>query len=405
LEAELMKPWIWIALVTLSLGLTIFGLMRPAAQQGTTVNVVRVERGEFGREVRATGVVEARLYNLTFPRPGRVTQVRVREGQTVQAGQVLAVQETAAEVSQLRSAQETLRALQARVSAQEAEFRSNQTRLQNQLAEARRNLELAQRLLEIGSASQNEVSQHRRQIADLEAQLASLSQTRASTRRDLEAQITARQTEIASLNRTIANAELRTPVAGTVASVGYLEGVESGAGAIRVIEAGSLRVQARLAEADIPLVRLDQPVMVELDAAPNQPLQARVNRLGAQAEVAVAGGSAVLPVFIAFQDAQAEAIARPGLTATVRITTLRLAEAIKVPLEALVEEQGRHSVWVVDETSRTVRKEPVTLKARSLTHAAVEGLAENSLLVSLPPENLQNGSLVSYLLPPTGERP
>lgn len=407
-----MRRWIWIVLVALSLGLTIFGLMRPRGEQGLSVNVVRAEQGEFVREVRATGTVEARLYTLTFPRPGRVAEVQVKEGQAVQAGQVLAVLETVGEQSQLRAAREALRALQTRISAQEADFRSNSTRLQNQLTEARRNLGLAQRLLAIGSASQNEVNQLARQVADLQAQLASLNQTRTSTQRDLQAQIEARQTEIATLERTIAQASLRTPVAGTISNVGYLVGVEttapSGSGtslstpSIRLVEAGSLRVQARLSEADIPGVRPGQPVRVELDSAPNQPLQGKVDRLGVQAEVAGTGGSAVLPVFVRFLDAQAEATARPGLTATARITTLRLQNVVKIPLETLVEEEGRSFVWVVDETTRTAKKQPVTLQARNLTQAAVEGVADKSILVSLPPEALKEGGKVSYRLPQTG---
>ncbi|WP_299428268.1 efflux RND transporter periplasmic adaptor subunit [uncultured Meiothermus sp.] len=399
-----MRRWIWIVLVALSLGLTIFGLMRPRGEQGLSVNVVRAERGEFVREARATGVVEARLYALTFPRPGRVAEVRVQEGQTVQAGQLLAVLETPNEELQLRAARETLSALRVRASAQDGEFRTNQTRLQNQLGEARRNLSLTQRLLQVGSASQNEVSQLIRQVADLESQLASLSQTRASTQRDLQAQIEARQTEIAGLERTIAQSSLRAPVAGSISSVGFLVGVETTAtgAAIRLMEAGSLRVQVRLLEADIPGVRPGQPVTLELDAAPNQPLQGKVDRLGVQAEVAGAGGSALLPVFIRFLDARAEAVARPSLTITARITTLRLPNALKVPLETLVEEPGRQSVWVVDETTRTVRKQPVTPKARNLTHAAVEGIADGSLLVSLPPEALEEGGKVSYRLPQTG---
>jgi RND family efflux transporter MFP subunit len=236
------------------------------------------------------------------------------------------------------------------------------------------------------------------------AQLASLEQARASTQRDLEAQLQARQSEMASLQRRIAQATLRAPVAGTVAAVGYLVGVETTAGAasIRLIEAGSLRVQARLAEADVPAVRPGQPVRLELDAAPEQPLQGRVDRLGVQAEVAGSGGSAVLPVFIRFVDKEAEAVARPGLTVTVRITTLRLPKALKIPLEALVEEQGQRFVWVVDPQSRTVRKQPIVLKARNLTQAAVEGLAHDSILVSLPPETLKEGTRVSYRLPDGG---
>jgi len=334
-----------------------------------------------------------------------VAEVRVREGEAVEAGQVLALLDTTDEQAQLRSLQETLAALQVRAQAAEADYRSNRTRLQNQLAEVRRNLRLSQELLQVGGVAQGEVERLLRQESDLMAQLASLEQARASTQRDLEAQLQARQSEMASLQRRIAQATLRAPVAGTVAAVGYLAGVETtaaGTASIRLIEAGSLRVQARLAEADVPAVRPGQPVRLELDAAPEQPLQGKVDRLGVQAEVAGSGGSAVLPVFVRFLDKEAEAVARPGLTVTVRITTLRLPRALKIPLEALVEEQGQRFVWVVDTQSRTVRKQPIVLKARNLTQAAVEGLAHDSILVSLPPETLKEGTRVSYRLPDGG---
>ncbi len=409
-----MKRWFWAALVVLSLGLTLFGLLRPRAEQGLSVNVVRVERGEFIREVRASGTVEARVYTLTFSRPGRVAEVRVKEGQAVQAGQVLAVLETTNEQAQLESLREAIAALQARIRAAEGDFQSNRTRLQNQLAEVRRNLRLSQELLRAGGVAQSELERLQRQVSDLEAQLASLLQNRVSAQRELQAQLQARQNEVAALERTIAQSTLRAPVAGVVSSVGFLVGVETtapgGSGtspsapAIRLVEAGSLRVQARLSEAEIPFVRPGQPVRIELDAAPEQPLQGKVDRLGVQAEVAAGGGSAVLPVFIRFLDPQAEAVARPGLTATANIITLRLPSALKIPLEALVEEQGQRFVWVVDAQSRTVRKQPIVLKARNLTQAAVEGLAEDSLLVSLPPETLKEGSKVSYRLPEAEER-
>ena len=400
-----MKRWFWFTLAVLSLGLTLLGLLRPRNEQGLFVSVVRVESGEFVREVRANGTVEARVYTLTFPRPGRVAEVRVREGEAVEAGQVLALLDTTDEQAQLRSLQETLAALQVRAQAAEADYQSNRTRLQNQLTEVRRNLRLSQELLRVGGVAQGEVERLLRQESDLMAQLASLEQARASTQRDLEAQLQARQSEMASLQRRIAQATLRAPVAGTVAAVGYLAGVETtaaGTASIRLIEAGSLRVQARLAEADVPAVRPGQPVRLELDAAPEQPLQGRVDRLGVQAEVAGSGGSAVLPVFIRFVDKEAEAVARPGLTVTVRIATLRLPKALKIPLEALVEEQGQRFVWVVDPQSRTVRKQPIVLKARNLTQAAVEGLAHDSILVSLPPETLKEGTRVSYRLPDGG---
>ncbi|RIH83457.1 putative efflux system component YknX [Meiothermus luteus] len=391
-----MKRWFWWLLL-LSLGLTAFGLLRPRAEQGLPVNVVRVERGAFVREVRANGVVEARVYPLTFTRPGRVAEVRVREGERVEAGQVLAVLETADEAARLEAAKKTLEALRLRQRAQEAEFQSSRVRLENQLEEAQRSLRALQELLEVGGAARAEVEQAQRRATELRAQLESLSEAHRSAQLELLAQMEARQGEVAALERALAQSALRAPVAGTVASVGYLVGVEAaGGGPIRLVEAGSLRVQARLAEADIPGVRPGQPVRLELDALPGEPLLGRVERMGVQAEVAGSGGSAVLPVFIRFLEPKAEALARPGLSVTARITTLRLQEALLVPLETLVEEGDQHYVWKIDEQTRRVKKVPVALRARNLTRAVVEGIEEGSLLVSLPPETLKEGLKVRY---------
>lgn len=398
-----MRRWIWIVIILLSAGLTVFGLTRPRGEQGLSVNVARAQQGEFVREVRATGSIEARLYTLTFTRPGRVAQVQVKEGQAVRAGQVLAVLETADEREKLRSSREALAALQSRIASANADLRSNLTRLQNQLTEAQRNLALSQRLLGVGSASQNEVNQLSRQVADLQAQIASVNQTSRSTQRDLEAQISARQSEISALERSINQSELKAPVLGKVSSVGYLVGVDSGTSFIRLVEEGSLEVRVRLSEADVAKVKPGQPALIELDSLPGSKFPAKVTRLGVQAEVATQGGSSVLPTYLKFTTPEGPAQVRPGLTATARITTLRIPGAIKIPLEVLVEDAGKTSVWVIDEASKTVKKRAITLKARNLTQAAVEGLEGQALLVSLPPEGLKDGQKVSYV-PPQGEQ-
>ncbi len=393
-----MRTWIWIVLAVLSLGLTAYGLLRPRAEQGLPVNVVRAEDGAFVREARAVGVVEAQVYTLSFARPGRVAEVRVQEGQRVPTGALLALLQTAEEEARLQAARAALGALQARMAAQEAEYQSNRTRLQNQLEQARHSLVLSRQLLAVGGVAANEVVQLERQVADLEAQLASLARGRQSAQQELKAQMAARQSEVASLEQSLAQARLRAPVAGTVASVGFRVGLEA-SGAIRLIEAGSLRVQARLAEAELPWVRPGQPVRIELDAVPEEPLEGQVERLGVQAELAGSGGSAVVPVFVRFLTDRAEALARPGLTATARITTLRLAQAVRIPLEALVEEEDQRFVWQIDPTDRRVRKQPVELLARNLTQAAVKGVEAGALLVSLPPQGLKEGVKVSYRLP------
>jgi multidrug efflux pump subunit AcrA (membrane-fusion protein) len=326
--------------------------------------------------------------------------VRVGEGQAVQAGQVLAVLETADDRERLRSSRETLAALQARIVAQKTDTQSNLTRLQNQLAEAQRNLALSQGLLAVGSASQNEIVQLSRQVSDLQAQIASLKQTGQSAVRDLEAQITARQSEISSLERTIVQSQLKAPVTGVVSTVGYLVGVDTGTSFVRLVEAGSTEVRVRLSESDVAKVKPGQPALIELDSLPGSEFPAKVTRLGVQAEIAAQGGSSILPVFLKFTTPAGAAAVRPGLTATARITTLRMADALKVPLEALVEQSGKTSVWVVDEAKKTAQKQAIMVRARNLTQAAVEGIQAKALLVSLPPETLKDGQKVSFVLGP-----
>jgi HlyD family secretion protein len=388
------KWWVWV-LIAVSVGATAFGLLRPRGEQGTAVNVATASPGDFVREVRATGSIEAKLYNLTFSRPGRVVGIQVKEGQAVVAGQVLAVLDTANEQAQLQTAKKTLQALQSRVGSSQSDLQTNRARLQNQLTEVRKNLELNRSLLAIGSASQNEVNALNRQATDLTNQLATLAQTAQASRQDLGAQIQARTAEIATLERSIAQSSLRTPVSGTVSSVTYLVGVETGVGsAIRVVESGSLRIQARLSEADIAGVQPGQPVRIELDSSAGKFLQGKVERLGVQAEVAGTGGSATLPIFVRFlEDAT---LAKPGLTATLRITTLRLRSAVRIPLEALIEDNG-YFVWVVKDFK--VKKERIAIRARNLTQAAVEGLPAGATIVSLPPETLKDGTKVSYVVP------
>jgi HlyD family secretion protein len=226
------------------------------------------------------------------------------------------------------------------------------------------------------------------------------------SRSDLEAQLAARNSEIRSLERSISQAQLRAPVDGTVAKIDYLTGTESGTSSVRLIEDATLTVRARLSEADAGLVKPGQPARIELDAAQGKILEGKVERLGAQGEVQGQGGSAILPVVLRFISSEARSLARPGLTATARITTLRVAKATMVPLETLIEEDKKFFVWLVESKksedgkteSLSVKRRNVKVLARNLTMAAIQGLETGSQLVSLAPEGLSDGARVR--LPP-----
>lgn len=400
-----MRRWLLPLIVVLSVGLTLFGLFRPRPEAGTLVTVTEVRLGNFTREVSGNAVVEAETYTLNFNRAGRVARVLVREGQAVQAGQVLAELELSREREDLAAAQAQASALQTRLRAAQSDAEITRQNTARQLAQAREQLRLMRRLFAIGAASQTEVENLSRQVAQLEGQLESAAAQARATQRDLQAQLEAQQAQIQALQRTVADAQLRTPVAGTVTDVGLKVGESSqslsGASAstavsgIRIVRSGSLRVRARLPEAQALEVKPGMSARVELDALPGQRLVAQVERLSSVAEVQGQGGSAVLPVFLRFTDPAAQVV-KPGFTGTARVTVLSLPQATLIPLETLVEENGQSFVWVVDKNTHTAQKTPVRVRSRSLTQAAVEGVSPGAWVVSLPPQTLRNGAKVRY---------
>jgi multidrug resistance efflux pump len=390
---------LWIPAVILVLGGIIWAVARPQPDPGVPVSVVKATQGQFVREVRATGSVDARVYTLSFPRPGRVARVLVKEGQSVKVGAVLAELETTDELVRLASARESLNATITQLRAQGSESLASRARVQSQLESARKKLDLTRRLAAVGAASRNELDEAQRAVRDLESQLTVQASQSTTNQSGLKATRSAREAEIKQLERTIGQSRLRAPVDGTVSKVDFLSGVETSTSTVRLVQDASLEFRARLAEADIRGLTVGQPAVVTLDAAPNQPLQAKVARLSVQAEVAAQGGNAVLPVVLRFIDPQARRLARPGLTASVRIITLRLQDAVMVPLETILEERGKASVWVVNESTQTVKKTNVTIRARNLTQAAVSGVSAGAILVSLPPETLIDGAKVQYALP------
>ena len=102
-----LRKYFWIPLVLILLGVAgflTFGRSREAP--AVEVTAAKAVSGEFVRESKATGNIEARVYALNFPRPGRVARVSVQEGAAVRSGALLAELDTADDSSKLVSARE-----------------------------------------------------------------------------------------------------------------------------------------------------------------------------------------------------------------------------------------------------------------------------------------------------------
>ena len=119
-----------VVLIAAAVGLTLWLTAGSSSPTGLTVTTTTVSAttGTIQQTVASSGTLEpASQANLEFRRPGTVTAVNVKAGQTVTAGEVLATVDTTALSDDVNAAQAQLTAAQDRLSSDESSSASTST--------------------------------------------------------------------------------------------------------------------------------------------------------------------------------------------------------------------------------------------------------------------------------------
>ncbi len=118
-----------------------------------TVQLATIQKGDLSLSVTATGTIMAnQTANLTFDTSGTITNIMVKEGDTVTAGQVLATVDDTAQQASLKQAQDNL------ASAQAALDKVLEPVSQDDITEAQNSVKVAQASYSSSAASVNPAS-------------------------------------------------------------------------------------------------------------------------------------------------------------------------------------------------------------------------------------------------------
>lgn len=300
---------------------------------------------QFVGEVRATQRAE-----LAFPVSGRVASVAVEVGDTVRAGQVLAVLD--------------LQPIQAQRSAALADL----ARAEAQWSEARQRLERVQSAQASDAVAAGELG-----AVQAEVRVAEAAARAATAQRDLA-------------DWSLQHATLRAPVAGVVASRSLEPGQAAGPGAPVLALDGSGRELSVLVPGRMA-IKAGQPVQLRSDGADSV---SRVLRVASRLE---AGG--VRRVFLTLPEG-----ASVGSTWSVGLSAPRpgaAAAVAQIPLRAVLPEAapGKGRVLRLAADGRTVQAVPVTLGAlHGDSVEIVSGLAVGERVVVAGAAAIQPGTVV-----------
>lgn len=355
---------LFLALVA-AIGAAAWWLTRPPVVQ---VRLVEVGRGIVEATLTNTraGEIEAcQRTRLSTIIGGRIDFLGVKEGDRVEAGQVL-----------LRLWNEDQ---EARITVNRAQLETARRRVEeacgladNAEREAARQQELFQR----GFVSASRAEQA---VTDARTRRAACETARADTR-TAEAQIAASATD---RSRTV----LIAPFAGTVARITGELGEYSTPSppgvptppAIDLIDDSCLYVKAPMDEIDAPRIRPGQPVRVSLDALPGKRFDARVRRVAPYIS-AVERQARTVDVDVDFLDQDDARGLLVGYSADVEIILDAREDTLRIPTSTLLEGSR---VLLFRESDRILEERTVVTGVSNWEYTEIlEGLAEGDRIVS-----------------------
>lgn len=324
-------------------------------------------------QLTSTGYVVAGIESKVASKLlGRVAEVRVREGDTVAAGDVLVLLDDAAERMALAAAK--ARALAARARVQSAHASREETR---------RRFERERSLAEKGAAMQSVVE-------DLESQLAVLEQASRSA----AAEAAALDAEVRQLELNLAFLTITAPIDGVVTTKPVALGelvTPGGPPVVELADFGSLLVETDVPEARLALVQKGGPTEIVLDAYPT------VRRRGRVAEISprVNRAKATVIVKVAFADPVEGVL--PEMSARVSFLAGELdAGAMNeppklfVPGSAIAERGGEKVVFRIDDG--TARLERITLgPAMAGGFELLNGPGDGTKVIANPATGINDG--------------
>jgi HlyD family secretion protein len=380
-----LRLWLWRSLgIVLIL---VFFTTRYLLRDRLSVREVQVGHEVLRNTISTNGRVEPEVdYQFYSPISTTVKAIYAQPGDKVPAGKLLMVLDDLDARAREATAQAGVKSAQAALNA----ATHNGTQEQRQMAaadiararlerdQAQRDLDALVKLNSTGAASASEVSAARQRLQTAETSLQASEQSaksRYSPDEIARAQATLADAEanLAAAQHVVAGTLIHAPVAGTVYSMEVVrtEFVEQGKLLLEMADLAHERVRAYFDEPDIGRLEAGQKIVIKWDAKPGQEWRGHIER--PPITVVTYGTRHVGEVLVAIDDPDSGLL--PDTNVNVTVTTSSQPNALTIPREALLSQNGQPYVFKVVDNSLV--RTPVTTGIVNLTKVAiVSGLKE-----------------------------
>lgn len=356
---------------------------------GEPVTTAEVEKQDLEETLKLKAVLEGTESTEVVSRLHyEVKELRVKEGDRVKKGQLLAVLDSSDLSQEISLKQGGLALLQ----KQQAETLRDR---QVEYSDAKKAYDDVKTLFEIGAASQKELNDAKEKLDAIPAEngKAVLSavekQTLANTNQ-----------EISVAGSGLADCQIRSTIDGTVTRVNtkvgrFADETEDSKPMFVIENVDNLQMKVLVGENDITKVKVGQQVDITADILDGKTVQGEVIRISPTGELKDGSTTErVIPVYISVKEKGDKLIA--GITAKSTIHIAKAKQVLTVPFEAIAEpEEGKTVVYVLQDDN-TVRMVPVKTGLETDLYVEIKGnaLKEGQKIVLNPSAALTDGMSV-----------
>ena len=323
--------------IVLVLAIIIVVNVLKSGEKTYSIQAEKVKKSDITSVVTANGKIAARTdVKISAYVPSKIIQLPVKEGDLVKKGQLL-------------------------VQLDDTEYRAAANQAKAQLSSAKANLQQAQLI-------------HKRQKELFDKKLTSKEQyDLAETElRQAEAQNDQAVANLEQVQYALSKTTITSPMDGMVtalnAEVGEIVmiGTMNNPGTVIMIvsDMGETETEVEVDETDIAEVKLDQEAKVKIDAFPDTTFKGKVSEIGHTGRVSGFGTQDQVTNFLVKVMLLDEVPSlRPGMSASVDITTNHHPEVLSVPIQAVVmREEKKDTLTIKKEKGAIASADSLTTK-------------------------------------------
>lgn len=409
IETRRLNPYALAGIILGLVALAVIGI-RFVTRDVVEVRAAAVTHQNLVSTVPTNGRVEPiEPFQAHAQAPGVVEKIYVHVGDKVKKGDLLLRMQDADALSKLATARASLSSAEATLhdmqqggtQEERISLDADLARAQQQRDQAQKSLAALKQLEQRGAASASEVTSAAQRLASAETTLKNVEQRQtnrysSTDKSKAQAQVNDAEASVAAAQSAYSNANIRTPIDGTVYSIPVTayDFVNGGEPLMDVADLKRIQVRAYFDEPEIGKLAVGQAVKILWDAKPAQVWHGHISR--APSTVISYGTRNVGECLITVDDAQEDLL--PNTNVTVTVTVSQRFNVLSVPREALHTEGASDYVYRIVQ-GKLVRT-PVQVGVLNLTRVEIlNGLTEKDMVALNATSNrdLSNGLAVKIV--------